>query len=52
MEAINKEDKRKKIRKSHENPSALKIYSEYLGEFGGEKAHKLLHTGYSKKPYK
>jgi len=52
MEAINKEDKRKKVRKSHENPSALKIYKEYLGEFGGERAHKLLHTSYSKKPYK
>jgi iron-only hydrogenase group A len=51
-EALNKEDKGKKFRKSHENPAALQIYKEYLGEFGGEKAHKLLHTAYSKKKYK
>jgi iron-only hydrogenase group A len=44
-------DERKKIRKSHKNQSALKIYKEYLGEFGSERAHKLLHTTYSKKEY-
>lgn len=39
-------DKKMKYRKSHKNPSVLKIYKEYLGEFGGKKAHKLLHTKY------
>jgi ferredoxin len=46
--ALNKEDKSKKIRKSHKNPSALKIYKEFIGEPGGKLAHKLLHTKYTK----
>ncbi len=33
-------------RKSHENPEIQKLYSEYLGEAGDHKAHKLLHTHY------
>jgi NADH-quinone oxidoreductase subunit G/NADP-reducing hydrogenase subunit HndD len=33
-------------RKSHDNPEIQKLYSEYLGEAGGHKAHKLLHTHY------
>lgn len=50
-DALNAEDKGKPIRKSHKNPSVLKLYKEYLGEFGSEKAHKLLHTKYSKKDF-
>ncbi len=34
------------IRKSHENPSIIKLYEEFLGEPGSELAHKLLHTEY------
>lgn len=34
------------LRKSHDNPALNKIYAEYLGEPGGEKAHQLLHTSY------
>lgn len=49
MEAIYKEDRNKKIRKSHENPAVLKMYEEYIGEIGGEKAHRLLHTHYTKR---
>jgi len=49
--ALIKEDISKKIRKSHKNPGAIKIYKEYLGEFGGEKAHKLLHTRYHKREF-
>ncbi len=45
-EALYKEDKGKKIRKSHENPYIKKLYDDYLGEAGGEKAHELLHTKY------
>lgn len=52
VEALIHEDEGKEIRKSHKNPTALKIYEEYLGEFGSEKAHELLHTTYSKKGYK
>jgi iron only hydrogenase large subunit-like protein len=45
--ALRKEDSKKKIRKSHQNPDVLRLYKEYLGVFGGEKAHKLLHTTYT-----
>lgn len=47
MEALYKEDRHKKIRKSHENPAVKKLYEEYLGDIGGEKAHHLLHTHYT-----
>jgi iron-only hydrogenase group A len=46
-QALVKEDSNKKLRKSHKNPDVIKIYEEYLGEFGGERAHKLLHTSYT-----
>ncbi len=42
-------DKSKTRRKSHENESIKKLYDEYLGEVGGHKAHKLLHTSYKAK---
>ncbi len=48
-EGIYKEDKEKKLRKSHENPYIQKLYEEYLGEPYGEKAHELLHTHYEKR---
>jgi NADP-reducing hydrogenase subunit HndD len=44
-------DEKKKIRKSHKNPAVIKLYKEYLGKAGSEKAHKLLHTKYTKKTY-
>lgn len=37
------------IRKSHENPSIIKLYDEYLTAPMSEKAHHLLHTTYSPK---
>lgn len=42
-------DGEKKLRKSHENPAVQEIYRTFLGEPGGEKAHKLLHTHYHSK---
>lgn len=42
-------DAAKTIRKSHENPSIKRIYEEFLGEPGSEKAHHLLHTTYVKR---
>ena len=42
-------DKDAPIRKSHENPEIKKLYAEYLGEPGSEKAHHLLHTTYVKR---
>jgi NADH-quinone oxidoreductase subunit G/NADP-reducing hydrogenase subunit HndD len=46
QQAIYKEDKSKKLRKSHENPEIIKLYEEYLGKPYGHKAHELLHTHY------
>ena len=42
-------DEKSKIRKSHENPRVKKVYEEFLEEPGSYRAHKLLHTTYSKK---
>jgi len=40
-------DKNLPVRKSHESPAMKMIYEEFLGEPGSEKAHELLHTGYT-----
>jgi NADP-reducing hydrogenase subunit HndD len=42
-------DETKTFRKSHKNPSIIKLYDDFLGEPGGEKAHHLLHTSYVKR---
>ena len=34
------------LRRSHENPSIVKLYDEYLESYGSHKAHHLLHTSY------
>lgn len=39
-------DQSQSIRMSHENPYIQDLYKEFLGEPGGEMAHKLLHTKY------
>ncbi|MFP4403664.1 MAG: NADH-dependent [FeFe] hydrogenase, group A6 [Candidatus Woesearchaeota archaeon] len=49
IKLLNDLDSRKNIRLSHKNPSVIKLYKEYLGEYGGKKAHKLLHTTYTRK---
>ncbi len=46
MEATYSIDDAKTVRRSHENENIKKLYEEFLGEPGGEKAHKLLHTHY------
>jgi NADH-quinone oxidoreductase subunit G/NADP-reducing hydrogenase subunit HndD len=46
QDAIYREDRGKKRRKSHENQMVMALYREYLGEPYGEKAHELLHTFY------
>lgn len=48
--ALYEDDAGKPLRKSHENPSLLKIYEEFFGEFGSHKAHEILHTSYVKRP--
>ena len=45
--AIYKEDRSKKLRKSHENPKIKQIYGEFLKVPLGEKSHHLLHTKYT-----
>ncbi|MSC86477.1 4Fe-4S dicluster domain-containing protein [Eubacterium sp. am_0171] len=47
--ALYDNDKAKTIRKSHDNPSIKKLYEEFLGEPGSEKAHHILHTSYVKR---
>lgn len=46
MEGLFSEDRNKKLRRSYENPEIQKLYDEYLGHPGSEKAHALLHTHY------
>ncbi|MEG0484386.1 MAG: NADH-dependent [FeFe] hydrogenase, group A6 [Oscillospiraceae bacterium] len=44
--ALYDQDKNMPVRKSHKNPLLQKIYADYLGAPGGEKAHHILHTSY------
>jgi NADP-reducing hydrogenase subunit HndD len=48
--ALYDQDAAMPLRKSHENPTVKAVYEEYLGEFGGHKAHELLHTHYVARP--
>jgi len=41
-------DEKKSVRQSHNNPDIIRLYKEYLGEYGSEKAEELLHTSYVK----
>jgi iron only hydrogenase large subunit-like protein len=50
--AIYEEDRKKPLRKSHENPFITKLYEEFLVEPNSEKAHHLLHTKYFDKKKK
>jgi NADH-quinone oxidoreductase subunit G/NADP-reducing hydrogenase subunit HndD len=49
MQAIYKQDAKLPLRKSHENPVVKKIYKEFLGKPFSKKAHRLLHTRYTKR---
>lgn len=42
-------DEKSTIRKCHESPVMKKLYAEFLEEPGSYRAHKLLHTHYSKR---
>ncbi len=50
--AIYAEDEGKVLRKSHENPSIIKLYEDFLEKPMSEKAHQLLHTHYFDKKKK
>ncbi|MDR2150981.1 MAG: [FeFe] hydrogenase, group A [Spirochaetaceae bacterium] len=43
------DDQKSAFRCSHQNPYIQQVYSEFLGEPGGHKAHRLLHTSYQKR---
>lgn len=45
-EALYTADAENAKRKSHENSAIQELYSEFLGEPGSHKAHKILHTSY------
>jgi NADH-quinone oxidoreductase subunit G len=49
MAGLYLEDANKPRRMSHQNQDIQKLYKEYLGEPGSEKAHHLLHTHYHQK---
>ena len=49
-EALYNLDANNSKRRSHENESVQKLYAEYLGEPGSERAHHLLHTTYVARP--
>jgi len=49
-QALYQEDRELPVRKSHQNPYIQKLYEEFLGEPLSEKAHKLLHTRYYRRP--
>ena len=48
--ALYDEDAGKTLRKSHHNPIVQEVYANYLGAWGGEKAHHILHTKYYAQP--
>lgn len=45
-DALNRDDKTREIRKSHENPEIKMIYEDFLKEPLSELPHHLLHTSY------
>lgn len=45
-DAIYREDSGMPLRKSHENPEVVEVYTNFLGEPLGHKSHDLLHTHY------
>lgn len=42
------EDEKLTIRQSHNNPDIIRLYADFLGNYGSEKAEELLHTSYVK----
>ncbi len=48
-QALYSNDAAKTIRKSHKNPSIIKVYEDFFGTPGSHKAHEVLHTTYVKR---
>ncbi len=49
-EGLHGDDRARAIRRSHQNPSVLKLYEEFIGEPMGPRAHELLHTTFTPRP--
>ncbi len=49
--ALYKNDAKKEYRKSHKNPSVIKIYKEFFEKPNSHKAHEILHRSYKKREY-
>ena len=49
--ALYKNDSKKAIRKSHKNPSIIKIYQEFFEKPNSHKAHEILHRSYKKREF-
>ncbi len=49
--ALYKNDSKKAIRKSHKNPSIIKIYKEFFEQPNSHKAHEILHRSYKKREF-
>jgi NADH-quinone oxidoreductase subunit G len=47
---IYSDDERSVVRCSHQNPSIIKIYEDFLGEPLSPRSHELLHTKYQARP--
>jgi len=47
--ALYSSDRKKTIRRSHDNPEVQRLYKEFLGRPLSEKSHELLHTHYKPK---
>ena len=48
--ALYSADKDLPKRKSHESEVVKNLYQDFFGSYGSEKAHKILHTSYVKRP--
>jgi NADH-quinone oxidoreductase subunit G len=44
------DDRTCSVRRAHESPSVQQVYESFLGEPGGQTAHRLLHTAYRSRP--
>ena len=49
--ALYKNDENKQYRKSHKNPSIIKIYKEYFEKPNSHKAHEILHRSYKQRKF-
>ncbi len=49
--ALYKNDAKKELRKSHQNPAIIKIYKDFFEKPNSHKAHEILHRSYKKREF-